>query len=309
MRQRILILIMFAALAGLRGSRISFAQPYLVNGDKLRVITKSAQLFEVTNGINEFDIHYVGGNYHLFYCTSGGAMGDVWHRSAATIAGLSSASDDDLPAGTVPSVYYDSGAGTWHMWLGQGSGNSPDHYTASDPGGTWTLQDSAMPSDAGDPDVLGLIDSTYYAVVTTHGTWVSRILTASDLGGPWTDLGDVFSSQGREDWHAAGEADPDLVYVNSKLYMLFAGRHTDSDTAGGHRHVISVVEINPSTGKAVGSPQFVWSAAENWERDGGYPNTFSPRYLDDGDKRIFYSHFSNFSEGEDGWGYLDVEWV
>jgi hypothetical protein len=271
----------------------------------LDVTGMSGELFTLPNGVNEFDIYHDGALYHFFYSeTPVWDTGDAWHRESATIAGLASAADDDLPTGGTMSIYYESG--TWHLFLGQGVGVSPNHYTTADPAvGPWAYQDNNWPAAAGDPEVGVKIGSTYYGAYAINLTWVSQIVTSSSLGGVWTAQGDIFADVGRLDWHQDGEGDPDLVYHDGQLYILFAGRNVTTD----NRVTAGIAPIDTATYRATAQAEPVWASANPWERRYGLNMIQSPRYLEVGSVlRIFYSH-NNLNTGVvDGWGYLDVEW-
>jgi hypothetical protein len=269
----------------------------------LNVTARNGELFEAPGGVNEFDIEYVDGAYHWVYARTDSRS---YYRTAATLAGLADAEDYALPVGGVPTLYYEGG--TWHLWLGYAY-NHPKHYTTSDPAGTWTFVDHAMPAHAGDPEMMGKIGNMYYGSYGGQGTWISGILTTHNPYGPWTDTPDVFSEVGRAPWHINGEADTSLVFRDGRLFMFFSGRRTVD-----HRQVLGVVELDPDTRKAVAAAQIIHKPMEAWENDLGIevplPVVMSPRYLEvAGQPRIYYSHFNQYSGTDDSWGYLEIKWL
>jgi len=85
----------------------------------------SGELFQLPTGVNEFDIVFEEGLYHLFYDDKT----QVKHRQAATIGGLLSAADDLTIAGRYPSVLFENGV--WNLFLWDEGNVRTDRYTAT----------------------------------------------------------------------------------------------------------------------------------------------------------------------------------
>src|SRR6185369_17564502 len=96
----------------------------------------SNELFTVDTGINEFDLLYEAGNYHLFYDDKTGTK----HRQAATLAGLSAADDDLAQVGYYPSAQVIDGV--WHLWTCDVSFLFTNHYTAPAAAGPYVFHDA-----------------------------------------------------------------------------------------------------------------------------------------------------------------------
>ena len=85
---------------------------------------KSPELFTLPTGINEFDLLYKDGFYHLFYDDKA----QTRYRRASTINGLSKAKDELQFPGNYPSILYENGA--WHLWVWDNSKKVTKHYSA-----------------------------------------------------------------------------------------------------------------------------------------------------------------------------------
>jgi len=118
--------------------------------------------------------------------------------------------------------------------------------------------------------------------------------------GPWTDLGYVFSESGREFWHGGEEADPKIIFIGEKAYLLFAGW----DGLPSIIQRIGIVKLSTENYKAMNSSMVLANPEEVWHQRNSTIRIFSPIYLDtDGQQRIFYSQNPNAAVTA-GWGYL-----
>lgn len=269
--------------------------------------SKSGELFQLTGGVNEFDLLYVSGAYHLFYTDFINFR--VSHRQAATIAGLSSASDDVLVNSEYyPTAYFDGA--TWHLWTTTVT-NTVKHYTAATAGGAYTYQDTWPLSNILDPTVRLGADGKYYGAYATStypGNTIG-VLRATSAGGPWTDLGTIWPS-GVPAIGSVWVGDPFPIFEGGKAYILFA-------PWTGNTQRIAITEVNSTTMQATSLPTVLLVPVAAWEKIAASDGThdisgggiFTPCYLDDGinGKRIYYSAQIGWPVGprpNAGWGYV-----
>mgnify|MGYP005827765319 CR=1 FL=1 len=258
----------------------------------------SGELFQLPTGVNEFDIVFEGGLYHLFYDDKT----QTKHRQAATIAGLSAAADDLTIAGRYPSVLFENG--TWNLFLWDQGNARTDRYTASAAAGPYTFQNTIVSGKADFAIAVNPSDGTYVGTYKeTSGSpddGYMGVLTAPSLSGPWTDLGLVYSTGQRAAWHEAEEADPVPVFFNGRLYILFAGY----PEAGLLRQSVAIVEIDTG-GNPLTTPRILVNPREDWQDGPDGFKVFSPRLLiAEGKTRLFYSHNPGTAVSA-GWAFLE----
>lgn len=258
----------------------------------------SGELFQLPTGVNEFDILFEDGFFHLFYDDKT----QTKHRQSATIQGLAIAADDLTIAGRYPSVIFDSGE--WHLFLwDQGNGRT-DRYTSSSATGPYVFQETVAAGKADfavakNPGNGGYV-AAYKESSGSPDDNLAGILTADSLAGPWTDRGIIFTAGERAAWHEAEEADPVPVFFNGRMFVVFAGW----PTVGYKRQRVGIVELDPSF-NPVTSPRILVEAVESWQNGPQGFKVFSPRVLTVGGvTRLFYSHNPGASVPA-GWAYLD----
>lgn len=277
---------------------------YIANGitqyDDFEFINKalaalhSPEIFTLPNGVNEFDLHYVDGTYHLFYDTKSGSS----HRAASTIGGLSSATDDLSHNGRYPSAFFDGT--TWHLWSGNGATAVTSHYTAPAASGPYTLSDT-IASTFMDVSVRRGPDGMYYAAYKRTTTNKIGVLKSASLAGPWTDLGYVFADLGRAAWHLSEEADPHIIWLGTRAYILFAGWD-------GSQQRVGVVEVNATTMRAISPSVVLVNPLEPWQQRNSQLKVFSPIYLhtDKDGAAVYYSQNPSASGIVTGWARLVI---
>jgi hypothetical protein len=262
----------------------------------------SGELFQLPTGINEFDLLYEGGLYHLFYDDKT----QTKHRQAATVQGLSSAPDDLTQAGRYPSAFYDGS--TWHLYVFNQGANQTEHYTSASASGPYTLQDN-LPTGWADFAVAQDPDSgVYYATVKDINAGPTNLkalaLSSTSLGGPWSSLGPIFQEGARAGWHQSEEADPCPVFFRGKRYVVFAGWPGAGLVTTRQR--IGIVEVD-SNFDAIAPPRVLVNPFEDWQIGPQGPKVFSPRALTvDGVTRLFYSHNPGVATSA-GWAYLTYD--
>lgn len=250
----------------------------------------SDSLFTLPTGINEFDISYVGGLYHFFYDDKS----QTKHRSATTLKGLYTATDDATIPGRYPAAIYD---GTlWHVYVWNGTNNTA-HYTSTLVTGPYTVHD-LLPATLNDISITKGNDGYYYAGYTAPSHSIGY-LKSSSLNGPWTDLGYVLSST--LPFYSVSSADPDLFYYNNKRFVIFSGYD-------GTVQRICMVEVD-SLMKQKGNAYTILSPTLPWQHVAPQAKIFNGVFLsnitDAGAKdRLFYS--VNGDGGKAGWGYIQI---
>ena len=295
----------FAAL-GVVVTWIVFVAALVIAGDRpliesLKTGHQSPELFELPNGVNEFDLLRVNGVYYL----ASDNKKETELRSAKTIAGLAKArAFVPVPNGAYPSIQYRHGV--WHLWVYFGHRAITQHFTSSKFEG---------PYDAADTLPLGLADihvrrsrrGVYYAVykdVREGAKLAAGLLTSQSLYGPWKDMGHIFF-HARATWHAGEEADPALFEYNGKTYLTFAGW---DGLDGSNNQKLGIVEVSPQSGKAVGEATILLGATKPWHVRNGQSKLFNPVFLCDGGRsRLFFAQNVSAPGVPAGWGYIEAE--
>jgi hypothetical protein len=251
--------------------------------------TQSNNLFSLATGINEFDLLYAAGAYHLFFDDGT----DTAHKTASTLAGLEAATKTVVAAGKrYPCALFDGAL--WHLWAWDQVAYVTKHYTCATADGAYAYSDS-LPANLADVDVtFNPVDGKYYAAYMHVSTNRAGVLWSSAVGGSWTDLGYIFSA--RSWFHNTQETDPCLVFLNGRSYCLFGGWD-------GTTQRICGVELS-ATFKALGLARILVEPLETWQTSTA-TKIFNPVYLDaDGYPRIYFS--ANKSAASAGWGYLEL---
>lgn len=273
-------------------------------------LSDAEALFSLAHGVNEFDLIYDGGLYHWVYTVYAvGFVATTHYRSAATVAGLESAADtiilsEPTHASTaVPTIQLI--AGTWHVWAGSTTGGATPvrHYTASTPEGPYTLADSLPITQIGDPNVrYRVVDGLYYLAVTDAAlsNWQVRLYQASSPSGPWIDLGAPASVVGRTGFDSVIQADPNIVFIGSRAFMLYAGYDGNITKVGGF-------ELDTTTWKALTVGQVLVAATEPWQLINGAERVQDPIYMPQDDLIYFEVNAGYAGAWWDvpaGWGYI-----
>lgn len=265
----------------------------------------SPELFTLPHGVNEFDLIWDGGAYHLVYSDyhNGPLTPHTLYRTAATIAGLATAADTTLNGSgyAVPSLqHYGS---TWHLYVGDFS-NHLSHFTASAAAGPYTLHDTPYSADRGDPLVrFRELDGYYYLahIYTAGSPWNLALARAVSPDGPWTVLSnDITATAGRSILDAGQQSDAGIFFLGSRIYMTYSGGNL-----GGQD--LFIIEINPATWQAIAQGVRMATATEAWQMRNSAPNVYNPVFLER-DNRMYYSHNPGYAGAwynvVTGWGYL-----
>ena len=255
--------------------------------DSARQATPSPELFTLPNGINEFDILFEEGEYHLFYT----CVLDTKHRRAASVALLATASDDVTVAGRFPTALLSGGV--WNLWTWDSVASRTKHFTSASASGPYIDSGEILPLQLLDWHVRplssgGFISSYKHLTVRKIG-----ILTATSVSGPWTDKGYMLSNIDTPSWTASEEADASTFEYGGKLYCPFS-------SFDGVIQRVSIVEVNSTTFRAVNQPVSIQSPTEPWMRTGGSNKIFNPVFLTD---RIFFAHNTSSTTAA-GWAEL-----
>ncbi|SDJ98737.1 family 43 glycosylhydrolase [Paenibacillus naphthalenovorans] len=307
MKYRSVVLVFFIVIAFICGLGVYLlSNPYKPSEnasltDHLRGGALSPELFTLPTGINEFDLLYEDGMYHLFYDDKSSTK----HRSAKTIEELSSSTDDMTINGRYPTAYKDE-KGVWHVWVYHPPTKTTQHFTSSNAAGPYSYRDAALLNLADWHVRKSPLDQKYYATYKDINTKMAGIARADTPYGPWTDLGPIFSELGQAPWHALEEADAAIFFHESRVYVSFAGWD-------GKKQRVALVELNSNTMKAASPAIALVEPIEPWQTRNSQAKIFNPVFLEQtiaSEKdRIYYAH--NSDPGSDtavpsGWGYLEV---
>ena len=245
-------------------------------------------------GINEFDLLYKDGFYHLFYDDKA----QTRYRKASTINGLSKAKDELQFPGNYPSILYENG--TWHLWVWDNSKKVTKHYSAKSAKGPYTFIDEC-PHGLGDYDVAkSPVDGYYYAGYKNYQSLRGGVVKSKSPNGPWQDLGYVFTEKNRSKWHIKEEADGNVFFYLNKAYYLFAGWD-------GKKQRIGIVQVNMQTMKALTKATCLLSPEATWQKRNNAHKIFNPIcFIDPHNPRqvyVFYAHNPGQAVPA-GWGYI-----
>lgn len=269
--------------------------------DPFRGGTVSPELFTLTNGVNEFDLLKDGSTYYFAYDNKTTTK----LRSASSIAGLSGAADTTPVADIrVPTIWLEGS--TWHLWGGKTSdSNNCHHYTSSSFAGTYTDTGEVFPSGYGDIHIRKFSDGFFYmAYIYDPGTGrYIGLMKSSSVNGPWTDLGNVYSS--RAGTYSGEYADPALFEKSGRTYISYAA--WDGNATNVQYPVIA--EFSTTTGKVTSPPIAVANPFdETWSQRNSAIKLFNPVFLseDANPDRVYYSHNVGTTGVASGWGYTEI---
>jgi hypothetical protein len=258
----------------------------------------SDELFTLPTGLNEFDICYVDGIYHLFYDDKI----QTKHREAKTIAELANATDDFSISGRYPSILYENNI--WHLWICDQEKPFTNHYVANDAKGPYKYSDTC-PKNLADIDVTrNSMNNKYYAGYKHLESLRGGVLVSDSPYGPWVDLGNVFDKYTANSWHEYEEADGSVFFNMGRAYFLFAGWD-------GIKQKLGIVEFNPMTGKAISPATCLLSPELPWQQRNNSLKIFNPVYINAQDSsiqnaRIYYAHNPSAAVNA-GWGYIEAK--
>lgn len=255
--------------------------------DSVRQAVLSPELFTLPHGVNEFDILLVDGEYHLFYTD----LGDTKHRKASTVALLETAEDDTTLPGRYPTAVYEDGL--WNVWTWDLGVQRTKRYTSGSIPGTFVEAEDMLPENFSDLHVRVLSGGGFIASYKHFVTLKVGVMTAPAVSGPWTDKGYILDTADRPSWLVDEEADPSTFEYDGKLYCPFA-------SFDGVVQRVAIVEVSPTTFRAVAQPVSVQSPTEPWMQTGGSYKIFNPVFLVD---RVFFAHNTS-STTEAGWAEL-----
>jgi len=261
---------------------------------------QSPELFELPNGVNEFDLLLINGVYYF-------AQDDkttTQLRSAKSVGDLATATPYmPVPHGRFPSIQYENGV--WHLWLWFGDQAVTRHFKSANFAGPYAATDT-LPVNLADIHVRKAPNGQYYAAykdLREGAQLASGLLTARSPDGPWDDLGHIFTD-GRDSWHVGEEADPAFFDVNGKSYIAFAGW----DGADPNQNQkLGLVEIDLKSGKAIGKAIVLLEAEKPWHIKNNQRKLFNPVFLCDRFRsRMFFAQNVSGSGTPAGWGYIEA---
>ncbi|GAB3629057.1 hypothetical protein PTE30175_04246 [Pandoraea terrae] len=264
-------------------------------------ISSSRALFELPDGVNEFELVYSDGDYYFFHHAFNAQRTMV--RRASSVAGLANALDAFAMPGLYPTAIVDNGV--WHGWVWDGARTV--HYVAPSWDGPYERTDVVDIPSATDWQVRrNPEDGLYYASYKDINSLTADMARAPSPNGPWERLGPVFASDQRASWHRAEEADAAVFFEKGRVYITFAGWGASRDLASGEQ-VIGIVELNPITFKAVDEGQILLHPSHDWQLRGGGRKIFNPVFLavSDTPPRVYYAVNPSTEGVTAGWGYVD----
>lgn len=277
------------------GSSSASAQPFepIDSVSLLDRLRGGVRSYSLTGDILEFDLQYYGGNYY-----------QAWHNGSSTsLKGPSADIPTLFASGNVatiatlyPSLYFDGSI--WHLY-GWNSGTTHiQHWTCATFNGTYVVADSCtgIPAGAYDPQTRqSPDDGKFYMGYTATGTpGKVGIAVADGPGGPWTDLGLIYSAIG-DPGFCVDQFDPCPAFWHGRTYMLYSGG------PNGTSSMIMMVELDPSNSmKSIGSTVMLINADDSWQGTNGANN---PIWLavpnQPGQGRVYYVTAT-------GTGYLQI---
>jgi hypothetical protein len=257
---------------------------------RLLASEQAPEMWTRSGGVNEFDLLYAEGAYHLFLTHY---EADTRYRCAETLGGLETAAETQINSGKYPSALFEDGQ--WHLWVTDASAHATRHFIAASPTGTWSLADT-LASGYFDVHVRKGPDGRYFA--SYKKDLKAGVLVADAPGGPWTDLGFVFADLEAAGWHAQEEADAAILFDGARAYVAFAGWN-------GSQQRVGIVEVDATTMRAIEPATVLVEPAEPWQQRNGSHKVFSPVYLRTGAvERLFFSHNPSAGGVTTGWSHL-----
>ncbi|HVW52320.1 MAG TPA: hypothetical protein VHC91_18355 [Trinickia sp.] len=272
--------------------------------DIYREYPPGKELFELSNGVNEFDLLHVDGFYYMFHHDFNALHTSV--RRAATLDSLVNAPDFDVLPGLYPTAIYDGGL--WHAWVYDGAHTV--HYTASNWSGPYTKADTIDIFAASDWSVRkNPLDGQYYASYKDGRTGLAMLERARSPNGPWNALGRVFPADKVANWYSAEQADPYIFFYHGRAYLAFAGWGGRSFKVADGEQVIGIVELESKTYHAKQIATRLIRPTQPWQQRGGGRKIFNPEFIEATDHRpkIVYAVNPSGSNIQAGWGYVDLD--
>lgn len=267
-------------------------------------IVQSPMLFDVERGLNEFELMFDNGLYHLYFHDFED-LARLKLRIAPTVEGLAGAPDQPVGVlGVYPSVVRDEAGVHLHVW----DGGRVVHHVAARPTGPWT-RINAWPVGFTDPCVVqSPLDGRYYAGCKriTGRVPTFAVLAADTVAGPWTDLGDVLGALAPQGWYEREQADGCVWFQQGRMYGAFAGYD-------GAQQVVGVVDMDPANARARAPARIVVRPERPWQRTGGVCKVFNPKFVagnaTDPADRLYFAHnaghLGRFRARRAGWAYVE----
>ncbi len=273
-------------------------------------------------GMNEKEILYYNGRYHLFWDKKGlpseggplDSSGGIHYRTSTTLLGLNTAPDTQIRLGLrYPTAIFENGM--WHVWGAQAGGGTYHIYSPTINGlRTAPIADGVGPSVQ---DLQVRINPTGGYIASYKKNSRAGILISNSLYGPWIDSGYIFTDDQLESWNLSEQTDGAITPIGNKLFYIFGAVESHQVLQR-----IAMVEVNPLTykvDKGVNAVAIV-EPLQSFQRQGHniltgdttLPKIFDPTYLfAEGKERIFYTvNAADFSTQDvgypGGWGYLEL---
>jgi len=257
-----------------------------------------------SNAFRESSIVYDAGNYYIFntyvYETNGVAV-----RVASTPEGIVSAKPiTNLAPLVYPTVVKDAATGMWHMWGRNAQSNLTQHYTSYSPTSGWIFSDN-ITINLNDYSVAkSPTDGNWYGIGFLTGMGPLTLLRASNPGGPWISLGDVFAGTGAPPFSDNSRPDPDLALgVDGHNYVFFTGHPSTILT---NQYFPSIAELDLATGRVKSSPVVLFDDEEDWASYTGPLSDLQFLRVPGQPDRIFGFTNDSGGGGNWSWGCLDL---
>lgn len=264
------------------------------------------ELFELSNGVNEFDLVYVDGFYYMFHHDFNSLHTSV--RRAKTLESLAGAHDYEVLPGLYPTAIYDGGV--WHAWVYDGAHTV--HYAASTWKGPYTKADTIGIFAASDWSVRrNPLDGQYYASYKDGRTDAAMLERASSPNGPWAALGPVFPPDKIASWYSAEQADPYIFFYREKAYLAFAGWGGQSFKVADGEQVVGIVELDRKTYHAKQIATRLIRPTQPWQQRGGGRKIFNPEFVDSPGRtpQMVYAVNPSGTNIRAGWGYVNLKHI
>jgi hypothetical protein len=262
------------------------------------------ELFELKNGVNEFELIFVDGYYYFYH--HGFNELKTYVSRAKSLQDLARAKDYEVLPGLYPTAIFDGGV--WHAWVYDGARTV--HYTASTWNGPYAKQDTIDIFAASDWQVRkNPVDGQYYGSYKDGKVNRAMIARAPTPYGPWEILGPVFRPDQRQSWFSGEEADAAIFFYGKKVYMTFSGWDGNLFRVDDGTQVVGVVELDPHTFKAAAPANMLVMPTESWQQRGGGKKLFNPVFVQapGAAPLLVYAVNPSASGVSAGWGYVTLE--